>query len=168
MPADNALWWALGYRPGDSVPEHIMAAYDEVVERRAHAATRDALAAVEAKRIRRGTEGEDCCRAAVDSDGHAHDHVEWYMDLIEAEAHLERLRSVVEAARAVAAADLFLMGGEYGPTEAERVDQAALDALVAAVDALGPAAPTPRTWTLPSEPGLQAPLTDATPTEATP
>lgn len=43
------------------------------------------LEALEAKRIRRDTY-EGCCRAAVDSEGFAHDHAEWFCDLIEAEA----------------------------------------------------------------------------------
>ena len=34
---------------------------------------------------------EGCCRAAVDSDGHAHDHAQWYSDLVKAEAERDAL-----------------------------------------------------------------------------
>ncbi len=76
---------------------------DRIYVHRLLVAERDQLhaelkAALKAKRSIPSHPG--CCRAAADSDGHAHDHAEWYRDAQQAEAEVERMRPVLEAAQA--------------------------------------------------------------------
>lgn len=91
-----------------------------------------------------------CCRAAVDSDGHTHDHAEWF-------AEVQRLRArlaEVEAERDEARAELADVRGEL--TAVTRNWHDVQDALERAMPVVEAATEVRRVLGRASEPGLHA------------